>query len=62
MPAKSASQRRLMAAALHGASFPKAEKLRATMSTKQLHDFATLKKPPMTPRLGNRYATHLRGK
>ena len=49
MPAKSASQRRLMAAAEQGASFPKAKKLRATMSRQQLRDFAT--KPT-----GNRYA------
>lgn len=62
MPAKSASQRRLMAAAEHGATFPKAKALRQSMTHQQLHDFATLKKPPMTPRLGNRYATHLRGK
>lgn len=51
-----------MAAAEHGATFPKAKALRQSMTHQQLHDFATLKKPPMTPRLGNRYATHLRGK
>ena len=42
MPAKSASQRRLMAAALHGASFPKAKEVRASMTKEQLKDFATM--------------------
>ena len=41
MPAKSKSQQRLMAAALHGASFPKAQDVRASMTTKQLREFAT---------------------
>ncbi len=48
MPAKSASQRRLMAAAEHGAKFPKAQQLRKSMTLAQLHDFATMapKKKP----------------
>jgi hypothetical protein len=33
------SQYRLMQAALHGADFPMAKKLRKSMSTKQLHEF-----------------------
>ena len=41
MPAKSESQRRLMAAAEHGAKFPKAQALRKAMTKQQLHDFAT---------------------
>lgn len=41
MPAKSVAQRRLMAAAEHGASFPMAKKLRQSMSLNQLHDFAS---------------------
>lgn len=41
MPAKSKAQQRLMAAAEHGADFPMAEKLRASMSGKSLHDFAS---------------------
>jgi hypothetical protein len=41
MPAKSESQRRLMVAAEHGATFPKAKKLRASMTKEQLHDFAS---------------------
>jgi len=40
MPAKSKAQANLMAAAEHGASFPKAKALRASMTTEQLHDFA----------------------
>lgn len=40
MPAKSKSQQRLMAAAEHGASFPMARKLRASMTHDQLHDFS----------------------
>lgn len=40
MPSESRSQRRLFGAAEHGADFPLARKLRATMSHQQLHDFA----------------------
>ena len=40
MPAKSEAQRRLMAAAAHGATFKKAVKLRQSMSLNQLRDFA----------------------
>lgn len=40
MPAKSRSQQRLMQAAEHGAMFPKATALRASMTQQQLHDFA----------------------
>lgn len=40
MPAKSKAQQRLMAAAEHGAQFPMAQKVRASMSLSQLHDFA----------------------
>lgn len=40
MPAVSKSQQRLMAAAEHGATFPLARKLRASMTHTQLHDFA----------------------
>lgn len=41
MPAKSKSQQRLMQAAEHGATFPKAKALRASMTPAQLHDFAS---------------------
>lgn len=44
MPAKSQAQQRLMAAAEHGATFPMAEKLRASMTMGQLHDFAATKR------------------
>lgn len=40
MPAKSRSQQRLMQAAEHGATFPKAKALRQSMTHQQLHDFA----------------------
>jgi hypothetical protein len=40
MPAKSKAQQHLMAAAEHGATFPMAQKVRGSMSMKQLHDFA----------------------
>jgi hypothetical protein len=41
MPSKSKAQQRAMAAAEHGADFPLAQKLRGSMSMKQLHDFAS---------------------
>ena len=41
MPAVSKAQQRLMGAAEHGAKFPMAKKLRASMSMQQLHDFAS---------------------
>jgi hypothetical protein len=53
MPAKSAAQQRLMAAAEHGASFPMAKKIRGSMSHEQMHDFAATKRkglPPHVPR------------
>lgn len=40
MPAKSRAQQRLMQAAEHGAPFPMARKVRASMSHSQMHDFA----------------------
>lgn len=40
MPAKSKSQQRLMQAAEHGATFPKAVAIRQSMSYAQMHDFA----------------------
>jgi hypothetical protein len=41
MPAVSKAQQRLMGAAEHGATFPMAQKVRATMTMSQLHDFAS---------------------
>ena len=40
MPAKSKAQQRLMQAAEHGATFPMAKKVRASMTHDQMHDFA----------------------
>jgi len=40
-PARSKSQERLFQAAEHGATFPKAAKLRASLTREQLRDFAT---------------------
>lgn len=40
MPAKSRAQQRLMQAAEHGANFPMARKIRASMTHQQMHDFA----------------------
>ena len=45
MPAKSKAQQRLMGAAEHGAQFPMAKQVRASMTLGQLHDFAV---GPMT--------------
>lgn len=41
MPARSKSQRRLMAAAEHGADFALARKVRALMTGKELHEFVS---------------------
>lgn len=41
MPAKSKAQQRLFQAAEHGAKFPMAEKLRATLPHSTLHEFAS---------------------
>jgi len=56
MPAKSQAQRRLMAAAKHGADFPMAKKVRASMTDKQLSEFShtASSKAPEHVR-GNRY-------
>jgi len=40
MPSVSKSQQRLMAAAEHGAKFPKAREIQASMSLAQMGDFA----------------------
>jgi hypothetical protein len=40
MPAKSKAQQRLMQAAEHGATFPMATKVRASMTQPQMHDFS----------------------
>lgn len=40
MPAVSKAQQRLMQAAEHGADFPAAKKIRASMTHQQMHDYA----------------------
>ena len=40
MPSKSIAQQHLMQAAEHGAMFPAAEKIRASMTHSQMHDFS----------------------
>jgi hypothetical protein len=50
MPAVSAAQQRLFAAAEHGATFPKARKLRRTMTHQQLHDVAATKRSALPER------------
>lgn len=40
MPAKSQKQANLMRAALHGADFPKAKEVRASMSRQEMRDFS----------------------
>lgn len=41
MPAKSKAQRRLMGAAEHGATFPKARAIQKSMTRPQMREFAT---------------------
>jgi hypothetical protein len=43
IPSVSKKQRRLMGAAEHGADFPMAKKVRASMTKGQMHDFAKTK-------------------
>lgn len=43
MPSTSAKQQRLVAAVEHGATFPKAREVRASMSPEQLREFAKAK-------------------
>lgn len=40
MPSKSRAQQRLMQSAEHGAQFPMAQKIRQSMTHRQMHDFA----------------------
>lgn len=41
MPSRSKSQQRLIAAAEHGATFPKAKAIAKSMTHQQMHDFAS---------------------
>jgi hypothetical protein len=66
MPSLSQAQQRLFGAAEHGATFPLARKLRASMTHQQLHDFAATKRAglpvhvPKKKRLAD-HLTELRG-
>jgi hypothetical protein len=51
MPARSKSQRRLMAMAEHGSNVPKARAVRASMTHQQLHDFAATKEKGLPARV-----------
>lgn len=53
MPSNSKAQRHLMAAAEHGATFPMAKQLRATMSHRQLHDFAATPEKGLPAHVGH---------
>lgn len=61
MPAKSKAQQHLMAAAAHGAMFAKAKEVRASMTEKQLLDFASTSTKRLPTRVhkgkGNRFNT-----
>lgn len=61
MPSESKAQQRLMGAAEHGADFPMARKIRASMTHAQMHDFASgsMKgKPEHAGRSGSMHALH----
>lgn len=62
MPATSKSQANLMRAAEHGAKFPLARKIRASMSAQSLHDFAKTKSAKLPAHAGNRYKSLARSK
>lgn len=53
MPSKSRSQQRLMQAAEHGATFPKAKAIRQSMTHQQMHDFASGSERGKPQRLGH---------
>lgn len=61
MPAKSAAQRRLMAAAEHGATFPMAKKVRASMSHAQMREFATTKESKLPQHVQHAKTSHVSG-
>lgn len=51
MPARSAAQQRLFGAVEGGAKFPLANKLRRSMTAKQVHDFAATKHTNLPDRI-----------
>jgi hypothetical protein len=63
VPSKSKAQQRLMQAAEHGADFPMAKKVRASMTEQQLHEFASgpmAKKPEHVPHPARNLGQHLK--
>ena len=56
MPSVSRAQQRLMGAAEHGATFPLARQVRASMTMQQMHDFAkgSMKGKPEHKRKGKK--------
>ncbi len=54
MPAESVAQRRLMAACEHGADYPSCKKMRKSMSTEQMHDFAVTKESGLPKHVGGK--------
>ena len=54
MPAESKSQRRLMGACEHGANFGVCKQMRKSMTTGQMHDFATTKETNLPERKSER--------
>lgn len=58
MPSTSKAQQRLMAAAEHGADFPMAKKLRASMTHEQLHDFASGSEKGKPEHIGRKARPH----
>lgn len=56
MPAKSRSQQRLMGAAEHGATFPKAQAIRQSMTPRQIGDFASGPMAGKPQRVGHPHA------
>ena len=61
MPAKSVKQRRLIAAAEHGADFPMAKKIRKSMSSAQMHDFSATPEVGLPDRVPKRNSMKRRG-
>lgn len=55
VPSRSRAQQRLMRAAEHGADFPMAKKVRASMTSEQLHDFASGAMADKPAHVPNRY-------
>jgi len=62
MPAKSERQARLMRAAAHGADFPLAKKVRASMTPEQMADFSQTAKAQAVKPSGESHAYNWRSR